>query len=128
MAVVTTRLIIVCHEAVVAQMRDTLAKAAPGSGATMQAGVALPSDPHTRIGSWTSWAMEDGTRKNIVAAFASTGWSPLKGSEGAIHVPSDVVPAWGSQRFWLFEADAYSSPYAPLIDLGLVPWSPAGEE
>lgn len=100
-------------------MNSTLNKIDPAStGDVMVAQVALAGDPALTVGRWTSWAMPEEHRQAIVAAFAGGGWPPLKGSEGKVLPAGATVPAWGRQRFWLF--DGVWSPEAVLASLGLV--------
>lgn len=129
MAVTTTRLLIVCAEAVRAQMNATLGAIDPSSaGDVMHAAVALPSAPGTVVGRWTSWALTDEQRGAILQAYAQQGWRPLKGSEGRVHQPGETIPAWGSQRFWLFDGVTWTSPMDVLAALQLTAWAPPGEE
>lgn len=120
MAVVTTRLIIVCTAAVRAQMNATLNQIDPSStGDVMTAPLAAPSDPVTPVGFWTSWAMPDEHRGAILRAYGQQGWRPLVGSEGVVLGPGHAVPAWRSQRFWLLDGTV---PYLDVLAaLGLAP-------
>lgn len=117
----TTRLLIVCTAAVQTQMNATLAQIDPTStGDVMTVGLALPSDASTAVGYWTSWAMLDEHRVAILRAYGQQGWRPLRGSEGVVLGPVDAVPAWGTQRFWLF--DGTTVPYSDVLAaLGLMP-------
>ncbi len=117
---VTTRLLIVCTEAVRVQMNSTLSAIDPtSSGDVMVAALALPSSPDQTAGRWTSWAMTEEHRQAILRAYGQQGWRPLMGTEGQVLASGDTVPPWGSQRFWLFDG-AWSSS-AVLRSLGLVP-------
>lgn len=120
--VVTSRLIIVCTEAARTKMNGTLNAIDPTStGDVMTAQVARTADPATTVGRWTSWGMPENHKQAIIAAFAGTGWSPLKGSEGKILALGAPVPAWGTQRFWLFDGATGSwTPQAVLNSLGLI--------
>lgn len=122
MAVTTTRLIIVCTEAVRDQMNATLNSIDPEStGDVMTAGLALPADPYLVVGYWTSWAMPARHKSSILAAFNSAGWAPLRGSEGVVHHPGDTLPAWGTQRFWMFDGMTWTRVYDVTDALGLAP-------
>ncbi len=118
MAEASTRLFIVCTEASRAQMNSTLNTIDPAStGDVMVVPLSLPTAPTVPVARWTLWAMPETHRQAILAAFTSTGWAPLKGSEGRVLQPTDPVPAWGSQRFWLL--DGSWQPDAVLRSLGL---------
>lgn len=124
----TTRLIIVCSEAVRQQMNDTLNTIDPSStGDVMVVPVALETDPTVAVGRWASWAMDDATHQAVLKAYAQQGWRPLQGSEGTVHQPGDVIPAWGTQRFWLFDGLTWERPHDALAALGLVVWDDGGE-
>lgn len=117
----TVRLMIVCTEAVRAQVNGTVNSIDPSStGDVMVASLSLPSTPTVVAGRWCSWAMSDVVKTDIVKAFAGQGWRPLLGSESRILELADPIPAWGTQRFWTWNG-ATVPPRHVLDGLGLVP-------
>lgn len=122
MPIAETRLIIVCTDAVKAQMNNMLNKIDPASsGDVLTAGLALPETPEVIVGWWTSWAMTNDQKGLVLQSYAQQGWQPLKGSERDVLQPGDVVPAWGTQRFWSFDGTTWVRVYDVLDRLGLVP-------
>lgn len=106
----TTGLYIVVADAAVAQMNLTLDKIDPTNvGDIVTTRVALRSAPAVPVGRYCHWRLTDGHRAAILRAYGQEGWRPLRGSEGTVHVPGDVIPAWGTQRFWLFDSSAWGS-------------------
>ena len=117
----TTRLIIVCTEATAAKMNATLNTIDSSStGDVMVATLSLISAPEVVVGRWSSWAMSSTNKSDILRAFASQGWRPLQGSESKILELADPVPAWGTQRFWVWNGDTVP-PRHVLDSLGLTP-------
>lgn len=75
-----------------------------------------PAQPGATAAYVASWAMDDMTRSAANKAFANL--RPFQGSEGTVLGPSDPVPAFGSQRWWLF--DGYTVPMGDALrSLGL---------
>ena len=108
-------------------MNATLNSIDPESvGDVMTSGLALPGTPSVPVGFWTSWAMPDAHRNAIVRAYGQLGWRPLVGSEGQVLGAASAVPAWGLQRFWLFDGLTVSSERV-LDALGLVTLTSGGE-
>src|SRR6478735_1212449 len=121
MAIPTTRVIIVCTAAAKDLVNTTINNVDPTStGDVMVVGVTLPSSPISPIvGYWASWALEATTAQALRTAVNNAGWAPApKAAEKKVYEPADTVPAWGSQRIWLFNGDTWD-PDAVLTRLGL---------
>lgn len=121
MAIPDTRVIIVCTVASRDLVNATINNVDPTStGDVMGAPLALPASPTTVVGYWASWAMESVTRQALMQAVRDAGWSPRpSNAERTLYVPGDNVPAWGSQRIWLFDGMLWA-PDDVLTTLGLV--------
>lgn len=118
--VATSHVLIVCTDAVRAQMEASLATVDPDSvGPVMTSPVAFTATPTVVVGWCTVWGMDADQRRRLLTAYGQQGWRPLLGTEGDIMTPGAVVPPWPAQRFWMFDADAWPVPSA-LASLGLV--------
>ncbi len=119
MVATNTRLVIACTSATVNKMNSTLNGIDPTStGDVMRAELVVSGTPGPVVGRWASWAMPDSQRSAILAEFARVGWAPLRGSEGLVLGRKDPVPAWGTQRFWLFDGLSWQ-PHEVLSTLDL---------
>ncbi len=105
MAIPTTRLLIVCTAAAKDMVNATVNGVDPGSvGDVVNVPLARASDRSTVVAYWCSWAMDDATRSALSVAIRDAAWSPkATAAERKVYVPGAVVPAWGTQRVWLFE-------------------------
>lgn len=121
MPVVTTRLLIVATAADRALVNNTLALMDPSAaGPVLVVGLRRAGDATNAVAAfWASWAMDEKTRQGIMRTVRDAGWKPVPTvSEVKVYSPGDVVPAFGTQRMWLFEGDVYE-PDAALRVLGL---------
>ena len=105
---VSDRLHIICTAAALGVVNDTLRAIDPtstGDPITMPLRQAGTTDTNgTAYG--TSWAMEDVTSKNLKAAIRDADWKPKPSTpELLVRGPGDPVPAWGTQRLWIWDGD-----------------------
>jgi hypothetical protein len=122
MTIPTTRLIIVCTAAARTLVNTTLDNVDPtSSGNVLVSGLTLPSSPATPIvGYWASWALDAATSTAVRNAVKNAGWSPKPTpAEQRVYEPGDTIPAWGSQRVWLFNGDTWTNPDDVLTTLGI---------
>ncbi len=119
MSIPTTRLLIVCTAAAKDEVNAAVNDVDPGSvGDVVNVPLALAGLPTVVVGYWCSWAMDDATRSALSRAIRDAPWVPkATAAERKIYVPGAAVPAWGTQRVWLFEGDY--PPQAVLDVLGL---------
>ena len=124
--VATGRFIIVCTAAAKATVNQTLALADPTSvGDPITSALTLPSSPTGPIvGWWGSWATDATTLSAIRSAVQNANWSPKPTpAEKRIYQVGDNVPAWPTQRVWIFETSVDQksrwTPTMVLNELGL---------
>lgn len=123
MAPVTSRLIIVCPPDQRASANQTLNAISDATGGTdtIVARLTSAADPSgPTVAYWANWAMDDATRGDVMSAVRSNQ-SPFKprlnNAELTIYEPP-TVPAWGSQRVYLFNGATWDQD-ALLAALGL---------
>lgn len=114
-----TNLYIVCTSEAKPTVEATLASVDPSStGDFLRAPVCLKGSTEI-VGWWCAWAMSNMTKSAIAEAVRTANWNPRpSGSERAVYVPGDKIPAWGSQRVWLFDGILFNND-GVLNSLGL---------
>ncbi len=105
MANPTTRLLIVCTAAVKDLVNAAVNDVDAGSvGDVLNVPLALSDLRSVVVGYWCSWAMDDVTRAALDTAISDAAWLPqATAAERKVYGPGAAVPAWGTQRVWLFE-------------------------